>query len=363
MTAIELIQYIIDNNLVNTVLNDIGCHSIKEYSTEYRCGQSGRKNKTSVVVKKDTLKIRIYQSDSKNIYGNIITLVMEIKNLSFVEANKYLHKLFGLNYKYNKNKKTKEELLKEDPLGLFKKIKRKRNSVNIKDIEIYDDVIIEEYEPLLHISWVKEGILEFTRKVFNIGYSYKHKRIVIPHRYWAGEENEYLGIMGRTTINDWEMLDIAKYYPLKAFPKGINLYGLQENYKAIQEAGYCVVAESEKSTLKRHSRLDGTVVAIGSHDITPEQVKILIGLDVEIIIAMDKGIDINHIRMSCDNFFGIRQISYIFDKYDLLKENEAPMDAPNEIYKYLLKHRIKYDEKERNEYYKWREKQEKKLNK
>ena len=182
-------------------------------------------------------------------------------------------------------------------------------------------------------------------------------------RYWAGEENEYIGIMGRTTIKDWEMLDIAKYYPLKAFPKGINLYGLQENYKTIQEKNMVVVAESEKSTLKRHSRLDGTVVAIGSHDITAEQVKILIGLDVEIIIAMDKGIDINHIRMSCNNFFGIRQVSYIFDKYDLLKENEAPMDAPNQIYQYLLKHRIKYDEKERNEYYKWLEKQEKKLRK
>jgi DNA primase len=355
VTAIEIIQYIIDQNLIQKILDDLGCHGFKIYPSEYRVGMPGHKNKTSIAIKKDTLKIKIFQPDSGIIRGNLITLAMTIKNISFIEANKYLHKLLGLKYQYkkSKNKKDNHEKDKTDPLEIFKKIKRKRNSVNIADIEIYDNTIIEEYEPVLFIDWVKEdGIMEFTRKKFNIGYSYKHKRIVIPVRYWAGEEDDYIGIIGRTTIKNFELFDIAKYYPLKPYSKSINLYGLQENYKSIQEAEYCVVLESEKNVLKRHSRLDETTVAIGSHNLSDEQVKILIGLNVAIIIAYDKDILLKHIRSECEKFYGIRNIYYIYDKYDLLNEKESPADKPNKIYEYLIKHKIKYDEKEHKEYLK-----------
>ncbi len=362
MTAIEIIQYIIDKNLINTILDDLGCHDLKEYSTEYRCGLPGHKNKTSISIKKDSLKTKIFQSDSGVIRGNLITLVMTIKNISFVEANKYLHKLLGLKYQYKntKNKKNKQEEDKTDPLEIFKKIKRKRNSVNIQDIEIYDNTIIEEYEPVLFIDWVKEdGIMEFTRKRFNIGYSYKHKRIVIPVRYWAGEEDDYIGITGRTTIKNYDLFDIPKYYLLKHYFKSLNLYGLQENYKTIQEVNEVRVYESEKSVLKRHSRLDGTGVGVGSHNLSDEQVKILIGLNVDIVICYDKDVLLKHIRSECERFYGIRNIYYIYDKYDLLGEKESPADKPNKIYEYLLKHKIKYDDKEHKEYLKELEREKK----
>jgi DNA primase len=352
MTAIELIEYIKNNNLIEKIIDDLGCHDLKEYSTEYRCGIPERKNKTSIVIKKETLKIKIYQSEGETISGNFITLIMTIKDISFVEANKYLHKLFGLKHQYN-NKKQKKEINKKDPLEIFKKIKRRRNKVDINDIEIYNSTIIEEYEPVLYIDWLKEdGIVEFTRKRFNIGYSYKHKRIIIPVRYWAGEEDDYIGIIGRTTIKNFELFDIAKYFPLKPYPKGINLYGLQENYKSIQEAGYVCVYESEKATLKRHSRLDGTGVAVGSHNLSEEQIKILIGLNIDIIIAYDKDISLKHIRSECEQFYGIRNVYYIYDKYDLLGEKDSPSDANNKIFNFLLKHKIKYDEKEHKEYLK-----------
>ena len=309
MTAIEIIQHIIDNGLTSKIIDDLGCHDFKEYSTEYRCGMPESTNKTNIAIKKDTLKTKIFQSDSKIIRGNIFTLIMTIKDISFVDANKYLHKLFGLVYNY-KNKKQSKEESKIDPLEIFKKVKRKRNKININDIEIFDSTIIEEYEPVLYIDWFKEGIVEFTRKKFNIGYSYKHKRIIIPIRYWSGEEDDYIGIIGRTTVKNYDLFDIPKYYPLKQYPKGINLYGLQENYKTIQEAGYVCVYESEKGVLKRHSRLDGTGVAVGSHNLSDEQVKILIGINCDIVIAYDKDIPLKHIRSECEKFKFIRPIYF-----------------------------------------------------
>ena len=349
MTITELKTFIYENNKIEYVLEQIGCHHIKYHSNGYyTCANFNGDNKTAINLYNDENLGCINHTRNIDKPADLITLVGYNMKLSFVESIKYLHKILELKYEYKRNKKTKVDRI--DPLEIFKKIKRKRKCVNIADIEIYDNTIIEEYEPVLHIDWVREGITEFTRKKFNIGYSYKHKRIVVPVRYWAGEEDDYVGIIGRTTIPNYDLFDIPKYYPLKPYLKGVNLYSLQENYKSIQEKDYVTVFEAEKSCLKRHSRLDGTGVAVGSHNLSDEQVKILIGLNVEIVIAYDKDISLLHILTECEKFYGIRKISYIYDKWDLLNEKDSPADAPNKIYNFLFKHRIVYGEKEHKKF-------------
>ena len=85
---------------------------------------------------------------------------------------------------------------------------------------------------------------------------------------------------------------------------------------------------------------------------SPEQVRILKGLNVEIIISLDKDVSLELIRSMCENFYGMR-VSYTYDKYNLLNETDSIADAPKDIFNYLLKYRIKYDSKEHNEYLKW----------
>lgn len=290
--------------------------------------------------------------------GDIFTLVMEIKGISFGKANKHIHKLLGLYYTYSSKEKEEE---KNDPLQIFKKVKKKRHILD-KDVPIYDESCMKEYVDLPHISWVREGILPFACKRFNIGYSYDRKRIVIPERKWDGDNNDYIGISGRTTVENYEMFDIPKYFKLSdTYPKGINIYGLNENYKTIQEAGYVVVLESQKSVLKRYSRKDGTATAIGNCELTEEQVKILISLNVEICICLDEGISLQHIRKECEKFYPIRKVSYMYDKWGLIQKGSknSPADMPNKIYEFMKKHRTIYDEKERRLYKEWLEKQEK----
>jgi DNA primase len=354
--TIELKQYIIDNDKLQDILEDLGCHGIKEYSKEYRCGLPLHNSSNNIAIKKETLSVKIFKSDSEILRGDILTLIMDIKNISFPKANKYLHTLLGLEYKYIKNHTSQVE--KIDPLNIFKRVKKKRFVVNNDDIEIYNEEIIKEYIPLPYIDWVKnDGILSFTCEKFKIGYSADKKRITIPWRWWCGEDKDIIGVMGRTSIKEYSILDIPKYFPLKPFFKSMTLYGLQENYKSIQNAGYVCVYEAEKSTLKRHSRKDETGVSIGSHDISDEQVKILIGLNVSVIICFDKDVSLQHIRHTCSKFYGIREIFYIYDNYDLLKEKESPADASNKIFNYLFKYKTKYDENEHREYLKELEKE------
>ena len=150
------------------------------------------------------------------------------------------------------------------------------------------------------------------------------------------------------------MFDIPKYFPIKPYLKSGNVYGLWENYKYIQEKGYCVVFEGQKSVLKRDTMLDYTATAVCGHDISEEQVKILAGLNLkEIIIAFDKDVMQHELRAQCEKFYGIRNVSYIYDKDDLLQDKDAPIDQGNEIYQYLFNNRIAYNINEHDEYLKY----------
>lgn len=348
MNANELKEYIISNNKIALILEKTGCHHIKEYQTEYRAALPNKTNATSVTVKKETLFTAVNSSDM-NFTGDIFVLVMNLCNVSFGKANKLVHEFLGLKYSFNKSDKKPDT---SDMLDIFKRVKRSSCIIN-KDVDIYDDSLLKEYTPLPYISWVREGIMPFACKRFNIGYSYDKKRIIIPWRYWCGSDNQYVGIVGRTTIPNYQDLDIPKYFGIKPFAKGMNVYGLYENYQTIQQMGYVSVFESEKSVLKRYSRKDGTAVSIGCHTLSDEQVKILIGLNVDIVIALDKDVELNDIKKECEKFYGIRNVYYIYDKWNILSEKESPADRPNKQYEFMLKYKVKYDEKEHEEYKQW----------
>jgi hypothetical protein len=111
--------------------------------------------------------------------------------------------------------------------------------------------------------------------------------------------------------------------------------------------------ESEKGVLKRYSKLDGTCVAICGHNMSLEQTKILISLNVDIIIAMDRGIDLNTIRGICESFYNIRNVYYLYDKDGkYLKDKESPSDLSDAKFYDMLREKILYDKKEHELYLK-----------
>ena len=340
MDAVELKEYIFTNNQIEQILESVGCHSISSSVKEIRCGLPEHRNKTSVVIKKtETLKGKIYKSEDAIVSGDIITIVMDIASLSFPNALKYIHGVLGIEYK---KVAKKVEKATPSPLDIFKKIKRRSKKVDISEIEICNEDILMEYTPNLTRQWLNEGIVSFTAREFNIGFDYTSQRIIIVHKSWR--TGDAVGVIGRT-IRDatfMQLFDIPKYLAVKPYPKSLNVYGLFENYQYIQEAGYCIVYESEKSVLKRHSRLDKTGVAICGHTLSDEQVRILIGLDVDIILAYDSDISIDHIKNECEKFRGIRNISYIINQFGLLGEKESPADKHDKIFKVLFNRRIKY---------------------
>ncbi len=355
MTISELKEYIYKEKAIEYILREIGCHSIIYHPNKefYSCGNYNGDNKGAINVKNNEY-LNVTNWTREKEFGDssdIITLVQYNKNMSLIEAVKYLHDILGLKYEYKKAEKPKKKF---DPLDVFKRVLGKRRTINVDDIHILDEKLMNDYIPMLHIDWLRQGITERARKKFGLAYSYKYKRVIIPMRYWL--TGELLGFNQRTTIENYDEFGIRKYFITPTYPKLLNLYGLYENYDAIQKAGYVCVYEAEKSVLKRDSLNDATGVALSGHTLSDEQVRILWGLNVEIVIALDKDIREEEVWHMCEKFWRGRKVSYIKDNSNILSVKDSPADARNKDFQYLFDNRIVYGIEQHNKYKKSLEK-------
>ena len=349
MDTVSLKEYIFENKKIEYILSEIGCHSIKYHPHKefYSCANYNGDNTTAINVSNNKYLnvVNWTRQDYFKGCSDIFDLVQYNKNCTFVEAVKYVHEILGFEYSYTKSNSVKENKQKFDPLAVFKKALSPRGYTNVADINVIDESILNEYVPILHIDWFKEGITERTREKFGLVYSYRRKRIVVPIRYWL--TGELVGFNARTTIPNYKELGIKKYWLAEGYNKRSNLYGYYENKDDIEKHGYCVIYESEKSVLKRDSRNDPTGLALSGKTISDEQVRIILSLNInEVVLAFDNDVCIDEIRFACEKFYRFRKVSYIKDKWNLLGDKDSPSDASNKVYDFLFKCRIEYDESE-----------------
>lgn len=347
MTSIELKQFIYENHKIDYILEDLGCkkilfHPMKEYWTA--CQPDGD-NPLGVVIK-NNLNLNYY-SYSRNIHiednKDIFDLIQNVKNIKFIDAIKYTHKLLGLEYKYRPQQKA-PTIQREDPLAMFKKAAAKtRRICNVCEMKYLEEDVLDDFYPGIHIDLFHEGIIKKTIDKFHLGYSYKWKRTIFPHYYWM--TGQLMGYNARTSVANYDLFDIKKYFLTPGMKKELNLYGLYQNMSEIEKRHVIVIGESEKSVLKRDSRGDSTWVAISGRVLSEEQRRIILGLDVnEVVIALDKDVPEEEVWHMCAQFYPARKVSYIWDSYDLLGEKDSAADACNKIYNFLYNHRIEYTE-------------------
>lgn len=352
MDTISLKKYIYENKKIEYVLGEIQCKHIQYHSNKdyYSCSNFNGDNPNAVNVKNNEyLNVTNWTRTKEFGEGSdIITLVQYNKSMSFVEAIKYLHKILDLPFEFKKKKDKSKE--KYDPLSVFKRVLRSgRRVINVDDIHVLDDKLLNDYVPMLHINWLREGITERARKKFNIAYSYKYKRIVIPHYYWL--TNELIAFNMRTTVPNYEELGIKKYYLSNGYNKSLNIYGYCQNKDEIESKGYCVLVESEKSVLKRFSLGDGTCLALSGKSLSTEQIRIISSLNIkELILCLDNDVDINEIRWMAEQFKNIVKVSYIKDFMGILGDKDSPCDARDKDYRFLFDNRIVYDRDEQRKY-------------
>lgn len=354
MTINELKQYIYKENKIQFILEHLGCGNIKynESKGYWSASFPDGDNPMGIVVNNNEYLGCYSYSRSKCLDENadLISLVQVVNKMTFINALKHIYNILNIPFKLTKQIEKVEK--KFDALEIFKKIRRKNTTIDVEEIHSLDDKLLNDFVPLLHIDWVKnDGITNRARDKFGICYSYRNHRIVIPIRYAL--TGELLAFNCRTTIENYSEFGIKKYLLSSGYNKSDNVYGMWENREEIERKKVVVVYESEKSVLKRYSRMDGTGIAIQGRTMSEEQRRLILGLEVsEVVICLDNDTPIEEILHMAEKFYRIRKVSFIYDKWNLLEPKSCAADASIKIFDFLFKHRTVYDKKCHQEYLK-----------
>lgn len=360
MTTTELKKYINQNDKIPFILEKCGCTKIKlnskgEYSNYSACAPSGDNPMGCVIDCNDYLNYCSYSRGvSFDEQKDLIDFVQSAKNMSFLDAVKWLHQLLEIPISFSKKPAPQPVNKQDEIINMFKQYKTSRKVCDVNDIKFLDPKELRDFEPKLYIGWLREGVMPWAAKKFGIMYSYRNSRIIMPIHYWL--DGRVIGYNARTTVKDYDLLGISKFYITKDIRKDINLYGLWQNREAIEKARTLFLCEPEKGVLKMSSVGDDRWCALEGKTISSEQRRIILGLDIdEIVICLDKDVDIEKVWTLCEKFYGLKKVSYIHDKWNLLGEKDSITDKCFKVRDYLIKHRTVYDERMHKKYLKWLE--------
>lgn len=255
--------------------------------------------------------------------------------------------------------KVEEELV--DDLDWLNKFKPRKKED--KELEIYDDVVLNTFLYKHHTNFLNEGISPETMDKYGITYNHHDGRIVIPHRNINGE---LVGIRGRATAAT-PNADRAKYLPIfqnghmYKHDTGKNLYGLERTKYAIQALKKVVIWEGEKSVLKCdtfYGDRNYTVASCG-RVISDKQRDLLLGLGVnEVIIGYDKQFEYDwygqwtpemtkyaeYLKRIAKKFLPYVSVKLLWDSKEYLDYKDAPCDKGQAILEMMLKERIEIND-------------------
>ena len=277
-----------------------------------------------------------------------------IANFSLPKAIIFVAKYFGYTsetFEFDNNQETTKDW---QIINAFKRNKEKTQQQTV-ELKVYDNKILR-YLPRPHIiPWEQEGISFDTILSRGICYNPISEGIVIPHYDIDGN---LIGIRERTLIKENEIY--GKYRPallsgkMYNHPLGFNLYNLNNSKQSISTFQKAIIFEGEKSCLKYTSYFgdnsDISVACCGSNLIN-YQIKLLLSLGVkEIIIALDKQFQnigdkewqkwIIKLKTIYNKYGSYVNISYLFDKQNLLGYKDSPIDCGKENFLTLFKNRV-----------------------
>ena len=329
-------ESLMDNtDKIRDILEEIGCLKIKLIKDNFKFAND---DEGSFSGNGNSLNIHSlsYCSYSRNIRGDILTLVAYKRNTELGGAIKWLADFLGLDWEYREKK----------PVTLpfsgffmnFEKVQEENYNY-----ETYDESMVRRYEDCgLSLYWIRDGISATTQEHFRIGYDTYSNRIAIP---WFDEIGRCIGVQGRLDREEeeWE----CKYLPLINFYKSNTLYGLNLAYKDIQNRNQIIICESEKSVMKAYQMGYTNVVCVGCHSLSLRQIKLIKSLAVNVILAYDSDIPLEESikqakELIISNPFFENEV-YVLDM-DGLQEESCIFDLSKEIVDEAFENRLIYIE-------------------
>lgn len=334
MEVSRLKEFIIENDKIVDILEDIGCHHISNKGNYITCGNPDGDNTTAITVYTDSPNLSVINYTRSLIDGNrttdILDLVAYFKKMNFVEVIKYLCNLCGIDY-YEKEEELVESL---QILKLLSGMQQDSDGDEDPMLQPINEKILDYYLPYGNIMFEKDNISLSTQREWDIRYDPQSNHIVIPIR---SEVGDLVGIKGRIFK---EHLDEGenKYIYLHNCAKSKILFGLDKNLNNIIQQGRVFVVESEKSVMQLYE-MGVYAVATGGANISKYQIDMITRIGVPIIFSYDKDISEEKLKQIADRFIEGVPIWALIDKNNILDEKQSPSDN-KEKWDYMIKNNI-----------------------
>ena len=316
------------------VLEHYGYCHIAIRNTYMSFGRDSHSSKKSIVVKlknNDYLYVTDY---ARNINKDLFAYISEQRSIEFVNILNTVKRVLGITNYYDYFEKSNKRGVFG---GFYEKIKHKTSSSNI---QIYDESVLNEYEDVTNLRFLKDNISLEAQKFFNIKYDIESQGIVIPIYDQVGQ------LMGAKVRANYEVEEgELKYYYLIPCMCSRTLYGFFQNYSHLVN-NTIYIFEAEKSVMQCYSYGIRNCVALGSGSISQQQVKMLLSLQPKRIIFMhDAGYKMDYIQRNIDilkNYsrFSEVEIGYwnYFDKK--YKDKISPSDLGKDKLNYIIENEI-----------------------
>ena len=341
MDVQSLKEYILDNDKLPEILQEIGCHSIHNHGGYITCGNKTGDNKSAIVVYiNENLTVVNYTRSMTNNKRttDIFDLICYNEDCSFPEALKFCCNLFGLDY-YQEPEDIPESL------QILKMLQQMATEEGVNDdapLKPINEKILSYYFPYGNKLWEDDGISLSTQKLFEVAFDPMTNSIVIPIR---DEQGSLVGIKARRMEYDPDS-GLSKYFFLEPCSKSRVLYGLFQNIKLIQLTGVVWVGESEKFVQQLYD-MGYYGVSTGGTKISKAQVEMLTRLNAKIVFCYDEDVDEEQLKGISDMFLDGIPVYAIIDKEHILENKESPSDNPKK-FQYLIKNNI-YNLREDND--------------
>lgn len=337
MDIAQLKEYIVENNLIETILSDLQCGHIKYHSSGnyFTSSNPDGNNKQAIVVyANESLHCDNYTRQIKKdgSSSDLLDLVCYIKDISFFEGLKYVCSVIGIEYYHDFSEDIPESLLLTQLILDMSESSAENNDKPLKPI---NPCILNYYKNYVNDMFYNDNISYETQQEFNIGYDEQTNRITIPI---FSEIGDLVGVKGRLFKETLDK-DELKYIYLEPTSRSRVLYGLNKTLEYIKEAGKVYVVEAEKGVLQGYSYGDKNIVATGGKKFSKSQIEMLTRLGVQIILCLDKDVEKLEIEELANQFVDGIPIYYMYDENNILNEKESPTDNPDK-WEYLKKNNI-----------------------
>lgn len=341
MNGLELKKILYDNpDYIVAVLERLGCDRIKITSDSITSTRPSGDNPTSVHVRlSELLPSKCFtknEFEAKFEKRDFIELVQFFADLKMIEAMKYICETCGISTNIKIEKKQVSSTLS------FLKHYKKATGTGIDN----NDIILNESELddfLYYPSYrfYQDNIDIKTQIDFGVCYDIMQNRVVFPIR---NKNGKLVNKKGRTLYEDYRSNNIPKYLYYHDFSGNSNLFGEYENLEFLKSCDEIYVVESEKGVMQAVSFGVRNCVATSKKVVSKQQLHKLLSYGKTIVIAYDKGVDINDIKLECDKFKGLVDVYYIYDTLGILESKESPTDKGIDVFQQLTdKCKFKYE--------------------